>query len=145
MMYWIALPPSPIRANSAIPAVIASRPQPSTVRTPARPTSLPACEAQAKIVSAIGRNTRPVVSGDRASTCCRYSEPMYHIGNSAALNSSTITLTTRSGLVNAFGGTSGAAARFSITGKSVSRIVPTAIGTSACADPQPWLPAVTPP
>ena len=145
MMYWIALPPSAIRANSAIPAAIAISPQPSTVRTPARPTSLPACEAQAKITSAIGRNTRPVESGDRASTCCRYSEPMYHIGNMAALNSSTIALTTRSGLVNAFGGTSGAAARFSNIGNNVSRTAPIAIGTSASAEPQPWLPAVTPP
>ena len=70
---------------------------------------------------------------------------MYHIGKMAALNSSTIALTTRRGFVNAFGGTSGDFARFSIIGKNVSRTDPIAIGTSASAEPQPWLPAVTPP
>ena len=44
------------------------------------------------IVSVIGRKMRPVCSGERPSTCCRYSELTNHIGNSAALNSSTIVL-----------------------------------------------------
>ena len=46
------------------------------------------------IVSAIGRNAGPACSGESPSTCCRYSELTNHIGNSAALNSSTITLAT---------------------------------------------------
>ena len=68
------------------------------------------------MTSAGARKMRPVSIGDSDSTCCRYSEPMYHIGNSAALNSSTIRLTTFSGRVNAFSGSSGAAARVSNTG-----------------------------
>ena len=45
------------------------------------------------ITAAIGRNTRPVSIGERLSTCCRYSEPMYHIGRIAALNRKMIPLT----------------------------------------------------
>ena len=68
------------------------------------------------IVSVIGRNVRPVCSGDSPSTCCRYSELRNHIGNSAALNSSTILLATCSGLVSSLNGISGSeATRVSIT------------------------------
>ncbi len=69
--YWIAEPPDPIRLSASRPPVISTRPPPSTGLTPARPTSLPACEAQAKITSAGARNTSPVSTGDSDSTCCR--------------------------------------------------------------------------
>ena len=49
------------------------------------------------IVNVIGRKIRPVCSGDRPKTCCRYSELTNHIGKSAALNSKTMVLATRSG------------------------------------------------
>src|SRR5262249_26914757 len=77
-----------ILVNGSIPAVIIKRPEPRTARTPNRLTSLPALRATNMIVSAIGRKVRPAWSGERPSTCCRYSELMYHMGNSAALNSS---------------------------------------------------------
>ena len=68
------------------------------------------------------------------------------MGNSAALNSRTMRLMTRSGRVNALGGTSGArATRFSTTGNRHRSTEPTAMGTSADAEPHPSLPAVTPP
>ena len=84
------------------------RPPPSTGRTPKRLTSLPAREATSMIVNVIGRKIRPVCSGERPSTCCRYRELTNHIGNSAALNSSTIVLAVRSGLVSSLNGISGA-------------------------------------
>ena len=96
------------------------------------------------IVSAIGRKVSPAWSGERPSTCCRYSELTYHIGKSAALNSSTMLLATCSGFVSALNGISGAAAkRVSMTTKSASSPTPTAIGTSAPGDLQPSRPAVT--
>ena len=143
--YCTALPPEPILDSSSIPTAIMISPPPSTGRTPARIDSFPACEAQAKITSAIGRNTRPVESGERSSTCCRYSELTNHIGKMAALNRRTIPLTARSCGVRAFGGTSGAGARRSTSGNRASSTFPIAIGTSAEAEPQPSDPAVTPP
>ncbi len=71
MMYTIALPEAPIFASSSIPAVSMTRPPPSTGRTPKRLTSLPVREATSMIINVIGRNTRPVCSGESPSTCCR--------------------------------------------------------------------------
>ncbi len=89
------------------------------------------------ITAAIGRNVNPVSIGDSDSTCCRYSEPMYHIGRIAALNRKMIPLTIFSGLVNAFGGTSGCLARRSISGKKLSMMKPMISGTSAVDEPHP--------
>ena len=111
--YWIALPPAPMRDSSSSPTASISSPAPSTARTPARPASFPAGRATAKIVSAIGRKTRPVSSGDSASTCCRYSEQLNHITNSEELKSSTIRLIFFSSGVSARGGINGSSARFS--------------------------------
>ncbi len=69
--YWTALPPGPIRDSSSRPTASITRPLPSTGRMPARLASFPAGRAAAKIVSAIGRNTSPVSSGESDSTCCR--------------------------------------------------------------------------
>ena len=144
--YTIAEPLSAIFVNSSIPPVIISSPEPSTARTPKRLTSLPALRATTMIVSAIGRNVRPACSGDRPSTCCRYSELTNHIGNSAALNSSTIVFALRSGLVSSLNGTRGAEAiRVSTTQNAASSAAPTMIGTSAADELQPFVPALTTP
>ena len=74
------------------------------------PTSLPACRAVSMITTAIGKNARPALSGERPSTSCRYSELTNHIGNSAALKTNTIVFASASGLVIALNGTSGALA-----------------------------------
>ena len=108
MMYTSGLPLEPTFASSSMPAVSITSPPPSTGRTPKRLTSLPAREATRPITTVIGRNTSPVLSGDRYSTCCRYSELTNHIGNSDALNSSTMLLAIRSGLVSSLNGISGA-------------------------------------
>ena len=144
--YTTPLPLAPIRASSSSPAVNMVSPLPSTGRTPKRLTSLPVREATSMIVNVIGRNIRPVSSGERPSTCCRYSELTNHIGNSAALKSSTMLLAVRSGLVSSLNGTSGAAAtRVSITTNATSRTAPSAIGPSALNAPQPTRPASTTP
>ena len=69
--YTIGLPLDPIRASSSMPPVNMTSPPPSTGRTPKRLTSLPAREATSMIINVIGRNMRPVCSGERPSTCCR--------------------------------------------------------------------------
>ena len=98
------------------------------------------------ITSVIGRNMSPVCSGDRPSTCCRYSELTNHIGNSDALNSSTMLLAIRSGLVSSLNGISGSeATRVSITTNTASRAMPATIGPSAAAVLQPLSPASTTP
>ena len=69
---------------------------------------------------------------------------MNHIGNSAALNSSTIVLAARRSLVSSLKGMSGSAAtRLSITPKATSSATPTAIGPRAANVSQPFSPAST--
>ena len=76
------------------------------------------------ITSVIGRKIRPVCSGERYSTCCRYSELTNHIGNSDALNSSTMLFAIRSGLVSSLKGISGSEARrTSITTNTTSSAI----------------------
>jgi hypothetical protein len=76
-----------------------------------------------------------------------YSVVKNHIGKSAALNSSTTPLATRSGLeANTRMGTSGACAnRDSISTNTPSSARPSTIGPSAAAELHPSLPAVTMP
>jgi hypothetical protein len=144
MMYTIGLPLEPTFASSSIPAVNITRPPPSTGRTPKWLTSLPVREATSMITNVIGRNTRPVSSGDRYSTCCRYRELTNHSGNSDALNSSTMLLATRSDLVSSLKGISGSEARrASITPNTASRTTPATIGPSAAGVSQPARPAST--
>ena len=96
------------------------------------------------IINVIGRKIRPVSSGERYSTCCRYSELTNHIGNSDALNSSTMLLATRSGLVSSLKGISGSEARrASITPNTASSARPATIGPSAANVSKPARPAST--
>ena len=90
------------------------------------------------IVSAIGKKASPACNGDKPSTCCRYSELTNHIGNSAALNASTMPLADLRVLEIAWNGTSGAEAHFaSITVNRPRMANPSTIGTSARKDSQP--------
>ena len=70
---------------------------------------------------------------------------MNHIGNSAALNSSTIVLAARVSGVSSLKGISGAEARDSTTPKSASSAMPPMIGPSAANVSQPFRPASTTP
>ena len=118
--------------NSSSPTVIIVSPAPSTARTPNRVTSLPALRATNRIVSVIGRNVSPAFSGDSPSTCCRYRELRYHIGNSAALNTTTIRFESCSVFVRSLNGISGSDAnRVSITTNATSSTSPPMIGPSA--------------
>ncbi len=140
----IGLPLEPIFASSSMPAVSMIRPPPSTGRTPKWLTSLPVREATSMITSVIGRKIRPVCSGESQSTCCRYRELTNHIGNSDALNSSTMLLAIRSGLVSSLKGISGSRAkRTSITPNTASTTRPAMIGPSAANVPRPARPAST--
>ena len=126
--------------------VIMVSPAPSTALTPKRLTSFPVCEAIAMIVRAMGRKVRPARSGDRPSTCCRYSELTYHMGNSAALNRITLVLAPFRGPLSCLNGISGALAiRASITVKATSRARPPRIGPRAAAACQLTIPDCTTP
>jgi hypothetical protein len=133
-----------MRAKRSIPADMSTSPLPMTVRTPKRPTSLPAREATNMMTSVMGKKAMPVESGDSPSTCWRYRELTYHMGKSDALNKRTMALASFIGPVSSRKGTSGAAARrVSTTAKRASRKRPSPMGTRALGDDQPSTPVST--
>ena len=144
--YTIGLPLAAIRVNRSSPMVIMVRPLPSTARTPKRLDEPPALRATTMIVRAMGRKHSPASSGERPRTCWRYRELRNHIGNSAALNSTTIPLAVFSGLVSALKGMSGALAkRVSMSPNPASSTTPMRIGMIASGELQPSVPALTTP
>lgn len=104
-------------------------------------------ERDGTMVSDIGRNVRPASSGEKPSTCWRYSVTRNHIEKAVAPRQKATTLAPDSARERKIrSGTSGAAARRPSTSrKNPSSAAPAAIGPSVAAAPHPWRSLLTMP